>query len=129
MTAFNAPISAAHPNQPQRRLEDYGRLALLAAGAAAVLMLIGLFTNYPQFFRAYLTAYMLWLGVTLGCMAFVMLHHLVGGGWGMLTRRICEAAMARFCSCRSSLEFTSFIPGPTRLRSRWTRSCRTRRST
>jgi hypothetical protein len=95
MTAFNAPISAAHPNQPQRRLEDYGRLALLAAGAAAVLMLIGLFTNYPQFFRAYLTAYMLWLGVTLGCMAFVMLHHLVGGGWGMLTRRICEAAMAR----------------------------------
>jgi hypothetical protein len=94
MTAFNAPISSALSNRP-RRPEEYGRLALVASGAAGVLMLIGLLTNHNQFFRAYLTAYMLWLGLTLGCLAFTMLHHLVGGGWGMLTRRIAEAAMSR----------------------------------
>jgi hypothetical protein len=95
MTAFNAPISASSSNRPQRQLEEYGRFALVAAGAAAVVMLVGLLTNFPQFFRAYLTGYLLWLGVTLGCLAFIMLHHLVGGGWGMLTRRIAEAAIAQ----------------------------------
>ena len=32
-----------------------------------------------QFFRSYLMAYMFWLGVVLGCLALLMLHHLVGG--------------------------------------------------
>jgi hypothetical protein len=95
MTAFNAPASSALPLRPQRQLDDYGRFALLLAGAAALVMLFGLF--WPRdFFRAYLTAYMLWLGVTLGCLALLMLHHLVGGDWGLLSRRICEAAISRF---------------------------------
>jgi len=97
MTAFNAPISAAYSNRPQRQLEEYGRLALLAAGGAAVLMLVGLIipSQRSSFFRAYLTAYMLWLGISLGCMALIMLHHMVGGGWGMLVRRVGEAAFSR----------------------------------
>jgi hypothetical protein len=102
MTAFNAPISHGASHRP-RRLEDYGLLGLMAAGGAAVLMLLGLIIGFifpttnlvAQFFRTYLTGYMLWLGITLGCLAFTMLHHLVGGGWGMLTRRIAEAAMSQ----------------------------------
>ena len=35
----------------------------------------------------------LWLGVTLGSMAILMLRHLTGGGWGMVIRRMLEAAM------------------------------------
>ena len=44
-----------------------------------------------QFFRSYLLAYMLWLGVTLGCMAFLMIQHLTGGTWGAVIQRVLEA--------------------------------------
>ncbi len=46
-----------------------------------------------QFFHSYLLGFMLWLGVTLGCMAFLMIQHLTGGKWGMVIRRQLEAAM------------------------------------
>lgn len=44
-----------------------------------------------QFFRSYLIAYLFWLGIALGCLPVLMLHHLVGGVWGFVTRRIFEA--------------------------------------
>jgi hypothetical protein len=46
-----------------------------------------------QFFHSYLIGFMLWLGVTLGSMAFVMIQHLTGGKWAMVIRRQLEAAM------------------------------------
>ena len=36
-------------------------------------------------------AYLFWLGVSLGCLAVLMLHHLVGGSWGAMIQRILEA--------------------------------------
>src|SRR5437867_2946553 len=32
-----------------------------------------------QLFRSYLIAYLFWLGIALGCLPLLMLHHLVGG--------------------------------------------------
>ncbi|HEY1785893.1 MAG TPA: hypothetical protein VGG30_10105, partial [Pirellulales bacterium] len=46
-----------------------------------------------QFFRAYLSAYLFWLGLTLGSMGLVMIYHLTGGAWGFLIRRVLEAGM------------------------------------
>ncbi len=46
-----------------------------------------------QFFHSYLLGFMLWLGVALGSMAFLMIQHLTGGLWGMVIRRQLEAAM------------------------------------
>src|SRR5438067_1960105 len=46
-----------------------------------------------QFFHSYLLGFMLWLGVALGSMAFLMIQHLTGGMWGMVIRRQLEAAM------------------------------------
>jgi len=46
-----------------------------------------------QFFHSYLIGFMLWLGVALGSMAFLMIQHLTGGKWGMVIRRQLEAAM------------------------------------
>ena len=40
---------------------------------------------------AYLTAYMYWLGMSLGCLGVAMLHGLSGGGWGRSIRRVLEA--------------------------------------
>jgi hypothetical protein len=46
-----------------------------------------------QFFHSYLLGFMLWLGASLGSMAFLMIQHLTGGMWGMVIRRQLEAAM------------------------------------
>lgn len=45
-----------------------------------------------QFFRAYLAAYLFYWGIALGSLAILMIHHLTGGAWGFLIRRILEAA-------------------------------------
>jgi len=62
----------------------------LVFGAIAAL---GAWLRPEEFFRAYLLAFMAWLGVTLGSMAILMLRHLTKGAWGMVIRRILGAAM------------------------------------
>src|SRR5207302_10053199 len=52
---------------------------------------LGLALNARQFFISYLTAYIFWLGLSLGCLGVAMIHHLTGGRWGFLTRRFLEA--------------------------------------
>lgn len=44
------------------------------------------------FWRPYLVGFVFWTGVAVGSMALMMLHHLSGGGWGVVLRRIFEAA-------------------------------------
>ncbi len=46
------------------------------------------------FYQAYLVGYMICVGITLVCMAFTMLHHLIGGRWGFIIQRLLEAAMS-----------------------------------
>jgi hypothetical protein len=60
--------------------------------AGVVVCVIGAVLDPTQFFRSYLIGYVLWLGVALGCLAILMLYHMVGGRWGFLIRRILEAA-------------------------------------
>ena len=43
-------------------------------------------------FCSYLFAYVYWAGIAIGSLAIIMLHHLSGGGWGMMIRRLLEAA-------------------------------------
>jgi hypothetical protein len=52
---------------------------------------IGLLVDRDHFFRAWLVAYMLFLGIALGSMALMMIQHLSGGAWGVF-RRIFEAS-------------------------------------
>ncbi|HJZ72783.1 MAG TPA: hypothetical protein VKE51_13650 [Vicinamibacterales bacterium] len=65
---------------------------LIGGAAGAALSALGLFLNPTQFLQSYLMAYMLWLGVTLGCLALGMIHQLSGGAWGVLIRRPIGAA-------------------------------------
>ena len=69
------------------------RRSLVIGMVFAVISLVLAFLRPDEFFRAYLLAYMAWLGVTLGSMAILMIRHLTGGGWGMVIRRILGAAM------------------------------------
>ena len=41
-----------------------------------------------QLFHSYLIAYLFWLGIALGCLPILMLHHLVGGAWGFASSSI-----------------------------------------
>jgi len=45
-----------------------------------------------EFFRAYLLAYVFWVGISLGSMAILMITHISGGNWGLVIRRQLEAA-------------------------------------
>jgi hypothetical protein len=73
-----------------------GAIALVAgvviAAVAAVASGGGLREFGDAFWRPYLVGFMLWAGVAVGSMAIMMLHHLSGGGWGVVLRRLFEAA-------------------------------------
>ena len=73
-------------------LARHQRRLLLAAAAGGVLSLVGAVIEPAQFFQSYLMAYMLCLGVTLGCLALGMVHQLSGGAWGVVIRRPIGAA-------------------------------------
>jgi hypothetical protein len=45
----------------------------------------------PQFFRSWLIGFLFCAGLTLGSLGWIMLHHLSGGQWGLVTRRVWEA--------------------------------------
>jgi hypothetical protein len=87
MTRLDQTADVAIPE-----LAGLQRRLLIAGAAGAVLSLVGLFFDARQFFQSYLMAYMLWLGVTLGCLALGMVHQLSGGAWGVLIRRPIGAA-------------------------------------
>lgn len=72
-----------------QRVRNTARLAGLAGLAACGL--IGVLRT-EALFRGYLAAGLFWLGIPLGCLVLLMIYHLTGGGWGLSTRRILEAA-------------------------------------
>lgn len=67
----------------------------LIVGVAATIVCIfgGIFApdGAAQFFRAYLAAYLFFLGIALGGLSILMVYHLTGGAWGYVIRRILEA--------------------------------------
>jgi hypothetical protein len=76
---------------------DNFRLRALAVGVLALaLCLFGAWRDPLQFFRSYLLGYLFWIGFPLGCTALVMLHHLTGGAWGFLIRRLLESGTRTF---------------------------------
>jgi hypothetical protein len=79
--------------------------SLVIGAIAAVISVAGAFLAPASFYSAYLTGFMFWLGLSLGCMAILMLYHLVGGAWGTVIRRILESGMMTL-----PLMFVLFIP-------------------
>jgi len=75
-----------------RALHRVQQRSLIVGGVALVACVIGALFSPDQFFRSYLFSYLFYLGMTLGCMALVMLQYLSGGSWGIIIRRITESA-------------------------------------
>jgi hypothetical protein len=79
---------------PSDALAGAQRAGLLVGGVGLVVGVAGMLLGAgpEQFFRSYLIGFMFCLGISLGSMAVAMIHHLTGGGWGMVSRRPLEAA-------------------------------------
>lgn len=68
------------------------RWPALGAGVVGGLLCAAGWAWFPQqFYPAYLTAFLFWMGISLGALGVVMLHQLTGGGWGQPVRRVLEA--------------------------------------
>ena len=97
-------------------------------------MAVGLLIDRDHFFRAWLVAYMLFLGIALGSLALMMIQHLSGGTWGVF-RRIFEASsrtlplLAVLVRSRCCSAWGRCTRGPTRTTSRRTKSSGTSRRT
>jgi hypothetical protein len=79
--------------------------SLVIGAIGAIASVAGAFLAPDSFYSAYLTGFMFWLGLSLGCMAILMMYHLVGGAWGTVIRRILESGMMTL-----PLMFVLFIP-------------------
>jgi hypothetical protein len=71
--------------------ERYQQRSLVVGLVVLALCVAGGFHDWTQFFRSYLVGFIFWTGVGLGCMAILMLHHMVGGTWGFALRRLLES--------------------------------------
>jgi hypothetical protein len=81
--------------QDYKTPESVGRLqrnALVAGGIALLLCIVGAIKSPQIFFPSYLMGYMLVLGLALGSLGLLMLHHLTSGDWGIVIRRPLESA-------------------------------------
>jgi hypothetical protein len=88
-------MSSSALNEQDVRLggvADRFKLGALGAGAVGLLASLAIyFTMAPdRFFRAYLTAFMLVLGISLAALVFVMIFHATRTGWGIVVRRLLE---------------------------------------
>ena len=81
-SAYSAPPETARVQQ----------LALIVGVVGLVLLGVGFFVHHEQAFRSYLLGYVFWIGISLGCLAILMLQHLTGGAWGLVIRRVLESA-------------------------------------
>jgi hypothetical protein len=51
------------------------------------------------FFEGYMTAFIFWVEIALGCMGLLFIQYLTGGRWGMTVTRLLEAGMMTLPLC------------------------------
>lgn len=67
-------------------------LSLVIGVVGIIACALGALATPGSFFSAWLIAYLFWAGIALGSLSLILLHHLVGGNWGFVSRRVMEAA-------------------------------------
>jgi hypothetical protein len=77
---------------PDHVLHRIQRGGLVAGVLSFGLCGLGGFLSPVQFFHSYLLAYLFWLGIVIGSLGILMIHHVAGGAWGAVVRRVLESA-------------------------------------
>ena len=87
--ALDPAALALDAGHPLRR----ARPVALGAGLGALALCgLGAIFDPQQFLRSYLVGYLFVFGIALGCLAVLMIHHIAGGAWGAVVRRVLESA-------------------------------------
>jgi len=73
-------------------LERLQKASLAVGGPFLLALAAGFALDRAQFFRSYLLGWLFWAGIGVGCLGLAMLNHLTGGLWGLVPRRLHEAA-------------------------------------
>ena len=73
-------------------LSRYRTIALGVGGIALIIWAAGTYFNVEQGLRSWLLGFIFWGGITIGGIGITMLQYLTGGAWGVVIRRIVEAA-------------------------------------
>ena len=73
-------------------LDGLERAGLVLGAVFLLALAAGLLADRAQFFRSYLYGYLFWVLVGVGSLGLAMLSHLTGGLWGLVPRRLHEAA-------------------------------------
>ena len=79
-------------SRPDAAINGIGAKGLIAGVIGGIALIAGAFLDFTQFLQSYLVGYIFVVCLMLGCLALTMVHHLTGGAWGMVCRRIWEAA-------------------------------------
>jgi hypothetical protein len=81
-------------------IERLGNKAITVERLAGVIGILGLvagcvafFLNRAEFFQSYMFALLYWGGFSIGGLIILLMHHTVGGRWGVTIRRFLEAEM------------------------------------
>ncbi len=77
-------------------IDTLQRRSLIAGAIGLLICVIGAVRDPSQFFRSYLFAFLFWSGMSCGALGILLLHHVVGGRWGVVIRRLLEAAVRIF---------------------------------
>jgi hypothetical protein len=73
-------------------MSTFQKRAFIAGLVFLVVLIAGAFLDRRQFFESYLIGWTFWTGIGIGSIALLMLQHMTGGGWGLVIRRVLEAA-------------------------------------
>ena len=83
------PVTAPTPEPILARVQQRA----LAVGVVGLLAgIAGAFLNVDKFFQSWLLGFLFCLGLTIGSLGLLMLQHMSGGQWGLVGRRVWEAA-------------------------------------
>ncbi len=80
------------PRTDSPALEKLQKTGIAVGGLFLVALAGGFALDHGQFFRSYLLGWLFWAGMGVGCLGLAMLNHLTGGLWGLVPRRLHEAA-------------------------------------
>jgi hypothetical protein len=74
------------------RLARIQRNALIAGAVGLLLVVVGVLVDLDQVFQSYLFTYLFWLGISLGCLVWMLIHGMTGGRWGDAIHPLLEAS-------------------------------------
>ncbi len=85
-------MTASEFNPLREKFGGIQRTALAIGVVFFLLTFVQLFLKPAAFFQSYLFAFLFWNGLTVGSLGIILMHNVVGGIWGVMIRRMTEAA-------------------------------------